>query len=138
MLKNNSFIKIQNRKGQSTLEFAMLIPFVLLVIFAVSQFVYIAYIQNKLTQAAREGVRIVSLTNADNKMYEQLEKSLWGLDESKITIEVSPSCGSKRQIGESVELLISYTFPGFLGVLDVFSKDSFKIISKASMIMECN
>ncbi len=138
MLKNKCFIKIKNRKGQSTLEFAMLIPFVLLVILTVSQFVYMAYIQNKLTQAAREGVRIVSLTNADNKMHEQLKKSLWGLDESKITIEINPTCKSERQIGESVELLVSYTYPGFLGIIDVISKDEFKIIAKAMMIMECN
>ncbi len=138
MLKNNSFVNMKNKKGQSTLEFTMLIPFVLIVIFAVSQFVYMAYIQNKLTQAAREGIRIVSLTNSDSKMQEQLEKVLGGFDESRLNIEINPSCRSERQIGESVELSISYTYSGFLGLIDAFSKDGFKIMSKALMIMECN
>jgi uncharacterized protein (UPF0333 family) len=139
MMRNIFFsIKIKSNKGQSTLEFAMIIPFILLVVFAVSQIAYIVYIQNKLTQAAREGVRVLCVTNSNNRMEEQISKALWGLDESKVIIESNSSIESDRRIGDSVEVTVCYAYPGFLGLADTFLKEGLKIKAKASMMMECN
>jgi hypothetical protein len=130
--------KIINKKGQTTLEFVMLLPFVFVMILAVSQFAYIAHIQNKLTQASREGARIITLTNSDEEMRKTVLKSLSGLERDKLIIETTPSEQTERSVGGVVDLRISYMYDGFLGLLDVFSKDGVKIEGLTSMVMECN
>jgi Flp pilus assembly protein TadG len=52
-----------NQHGQAIVEFALVIPLLLLVIFAIIEFSHIFETMNVLTSAAREGARVASLSN---------------------------------------------------------------------------
>lgn len=59
-----------SRRGQSLVEFAMVLPLLLVVGFIITEFGRALWIKNVLTQAARESCReaVVSTVSADNKV----------------------------------------------------------------------
>jgi Flp pilus assembly protein TadG len=59
-----------SRRGQSLVEFAMVLPLLLVVGFIITEFGRALWIKNVLTQAARESCReaVVSTVSSDNKI----------------------------------------------------------------------
>ena len=57
-------------RGQSVVEFAMVLPLMLVVMFMITEFGRALFIKNTLTQAAREGARqaVVSTVSTDSKV----------------------------------------------------------------------
>jgi Flp pilus assembly protein TadG len=64
MKKNNKVI-LTNEKGQSIVEFALVVPVLLLIVMGVIEFGNLLMNVNVLTGAAREGVRVAAVTNPD-------------------------------------------------------------------------
>ncbi len=56
---------IRQKRGQSVVEFAILFPLLLLVLFGITEFGRAWATQNILTSAAREGARIAVVTGPD-------------------------------------------------------------------------
>jgi Flp pilus assembly protein TadG len=50
-----------SRRGQSVIEFALVLPILLLVVFGITEFGRAFWTLNVLTQAAREGVRVAAV-----------------------------------------------------------------------------
>lgn len=55
----------EKQKGQSLVEFALLLPVFILILFGVMEFGRLWEMTNMLTSAAREGARIAAVTNPD-------------------------------------------------------------------------
>ena len=53
----------KNQRGQALVEFALVVPMLVLVVIAIVEFSRIWETLNLLTSAAREGARVASLTN---------------------------------------------------------------------------
>lgn len=53
----------KNQRGQALVEFALVVPMLVLVVVAIVEFSRIWETMNLLTSAAREGARVASLTN---------------------------------------------------------------------------
>ena len=56
---------IRQKSGQSVIEFALVLPLLLLVLFGITEFGRAWATQNVLTSAAREGARIAIITGPD-------------------------------------------------------------------------
>jgi uncharacterized protein (UPF0333 family) len=69
--------------GQATLEFVLVIPVIIMIMLAVSQFGHMVYRNNILQQAAREGVRVISCTNS-NKLAIQAVVRVCGSEDDRI------------------------------------------------------
>jgi len=52
-----------NNSGQALVEFAIILPFLLILVFAITEFGRYLYIKNSVTQAAREGARKAAVTS---------------------------------------------------------------------------
>ena len=55
----------KNQKGQSLVEFALLLPVFILILFGVMEFGRLWEMTNMLTSAAREGARVAAVTTPD-------------------------------------------------------------------------
>ena len=95
-------------KGQASLEFALVIPILILVILIVSQLGYLVYIQNLLQQAAREGARILTTTNSEEKAGKQIVNICSNLDKNLLNVEIDPSGDIKRGVGNIVTVNLTY------------------------------
>ncbi|MBC7334640.1 MAG: pilus assembly protein, partial [Actinobacteria bacterium] len=105
-LRKNAFYSFQN--GQATLEFALVIPVVIMVILAVSQFGYIVYVENLIQQASREGARVISTTNSNEKAYHTIGILCSNLNKESLDTFVFPQSPSSRNVGDLVTVQLTY------------------------------
>jgi Flp pilus assembly protein TadG len=125
-------------KGQASLEFALVIPILILIILIVSQLGYLVYIQNLLEQAAREGARILATTSSDEKAGKRIENICINLDKNLLNTEIDPSGDTKRGVGDIVTINLTYNYDGPLNLFHFFSGSNIFLKSSSSMRMECN
>lgn len=100
--------------GQTLVEFSLILPFMLLLLFALVDFGRGFYTWLVVTNAAREGARAgaTQMTSAeiDGKIYDSFcsnYPSDCGLDTSKLTIQKSNVQGTR---GSAIEIDLSYDF----------------------------
>jgi uncharacterized protein (UPF0333 family) len=123
----------KNQKGQSTLEFVMILPFLIIIILAASQIGFTVYQKNIIQQASREAARIISTTN-DNNLAIATIKRLCGKD-SEIIIE--PASASNRGVGDMVTVYISQSPGGILKTMEKILGNGVTVRAGTSMRMEC-
>ena len=85
----------KNHKGQALVEFAFVLPFLLLLMVAIIDFGILFYTQMTITNAAWEGARagatIVDPTRGDQEIIGAVQSAAFGLDKSRLEIEIDPN-----------------------------------------------
>ena len=110
-----------NEKGQNLVEFALVVPMLLLLVFGIAEFGRAWMTQNILTGAAREAVRLLAVpeplggpTSANNRAVTVLASAGITAD-NVVVVDNGASYGA-------VSVTISYSFPvavvGFIPGLD--------------------
>jgi Flp pilus assembly protein TadG len=89
-------------------EFALLLPILLLIIFGVIDFGRMINAQITLTQAAREGARLASLGYSTSAVQTRAQNAATGL--SPVTVTVSSSCPAGAGMGVDAVVQTSYQF----------------------------
>jgi len=95
-------------RGSVAVEFALLLPVLLLIIFGVIDFGRAISAQITLTQAAREGARLASLGYSASAVQTRAQSAATGL--SAVTVTVSSSCPSGAGTGVDAVVQTSYQF----------------------------
>ncbi len=100
---------IKNEKGQSLVEFALVIPLLMLILMAIIEFglMFNSYIT--ISNASREGARLASLGGSDAAVIERVELVSHNIDISSITVTIAPGA-SGRVTGEMVTVLVEYDY----------------------------
>jgi hypothetical protein len=139
--KNNyikAFKRILNRKGgQASLEFALIVPFVVLIILVVSHIGLLIYQKNILEQASREGARVIATTNSIPEAYGCIRDVCSGLDQERLNISIDPGNMNLREVGDMVTVILSYKYSGFTDMIAKLTGKDIFIKAKSSMRMEC-
>ena len=131
-------IHSMNRSGgQASIEFAFVLPVLIIIILIVSQLGYLVYLQNVLEHAAREGARVLVTTNSDNSAYECIYRICSIMESEKLDIEVVPASQNQRKLGDVISVRLKYSYSGFAGIARMFPGDCILVSSSCSMRMEC-
>jgi Flp pilus assembly protein TadG len=101
--------------GQALVEFSMILPFMLILMFALVDFGRAFYTWLLVTNGAREGARVgaTQVTQAQiearvmDSMCSDFSSGDCGIDETKLSINVTNAQGAR---GEAVEVDLSYQF----------------------------
>lgn len=101
------FKNIKNEKGQSIVELAILIPFLLIMLMGIFEFGRIMNTQLVITYASREGVRSASVGASDEEIVEIINKSLSSLNSSCVNISITPDKISRTR-GTAVSVKVEY------------------------------
>jgi Flp pilus assembly protein TadG len=127
--------------GASLVEFAMVIPLILLVVVGTFDLGWAAYANNTVALAAREGARaaiICSKPDADIKT--QVKNTAFGLalTDSDILITNSPSTvsGCLRDPGQGVTVEVHYSYTPLTGFTRMWGNGELTISSRATMLVE--
>lgn len=115
-----------DKKGQSLVEFALIIPIFLLIVFAIIQFAIILSTYLSLTNLSREGARYsaINYTQTDTVVANYIRgnpatnytgginpSNLWGGDFTSVSI--SPAYGSSTRIrGNTITVSLQYDLRG--------------------------
>jgi uncharacterized protein (UPF0333 family) len=82
--------QLRDNRGQALLEFALVLPVLLLLVFGIIEFGLIFFDNLVITQAAREGARVGVVGGSDAEIIETIEYSAASLDQSRLQIEIEP------------------------------------------------
>lgn len=86
--------RFRSKKGQALVEFAFVLPILLLLMVVLIDMGIILYAQITVTNAAWEGVRagatIVDPTQGDQEITGAVQQAAYGLDPSQLTIDIDP------------------------------------------------
>src|SRR4051795_1940300 len=113
--------RLRSERGASAVEFAMIVPLLLVLVLGIAEFGRAFQVQSTLSAAAREGVRTMALQNDPAQaraMVRSVASSLTpALTDGQIAIAPA-ACPLTPTPGASVKLTISYQLPfltGFFG-----------------------
>lgn len=111
-------MRLKNKKGQSIVEFALLVPLLLLILIAVIEFGILFNAYLVLNTAARDGVRMASVGGTDTQVTTQVQNDAVGIDLAALTITISPSSGSRSR-GDDVTVTLNYQHTVITPMLNV-------------------
>ena len=104
--------RTRRSRGQAMVEFTLILPLLMLLIFGIYQFgqTYADYIQ--VTNAARDGGRKALVSRSDASGVADVttaaKNATWWLDKSQITVAVSPNQPWAQ--GQTVTVTVSYPY----------------------------
>jgi Flp pilus assembly protein TadG len=125
--------KVKNEKGQSLVEFALVLPLLLLLLLGIMEFGLM--FSNKLTlvNAAREGARYGAVHNVDSdyivKVKSKVKSAAVGLNISDTQIDVVKASGN-------ITVNVSYNFTVLDPITSAITGNSITLSSQAVMAME--
>lgn len=120
----------RNEEGQATLEFALLLPFALLLIAALAEVGMLAADSNRVTAAAREAARAAAVTSDLEAIEDAAE--IAGLPDPNVRVSPRPEL---RIQGEPVEVTVTYELQGHLPVAGWLVKAA-RLSASAAMRIE--
>lgn len=100
---------INNQKGQSMVELAIILPILLLIIMGIFEFGRVMNAYLTINHAAREGARAASLGSYDTQIIEKIDTASYPLDILKLTKTISPSKISRTR-GAYAAVTVAYDF----------------------------
>lgn len=101
------FKKNKSASGQSVVEFALVLPFLLIVLMGIIEFGRLWEMANLLTSAAREGARVAAVTGPDlNQVRTAAQNILNARNVTGATITASGPNGA-RQVTVTVQITYS-------------------------------
>jgi Flp pilus assembly protein TadG len=99
--------KGEGERGQSLVEFALIVPLFLLLMFAIVDFGMGFYSWITVTNAAREGARIGAVGADSATITQRVKDTAGSLNNSNLTISVSNAKGNS---GETVGVTVNYQY----------------------------
>jgi Flp pilus assembly protein TadG len=105
-------------RGQSLVEFALVLPLFLLILFGIFDIGRGVYAYNTIQNAAREGVRVAIVDQNEDVIVGEVQQHAVGLrlDESNVTLSflqpdtMTTTCNTPIAISCEVEILVDYQF----------------------------
>ncbi|MEW6182298.1 MAG: TadE/TadG family type IV pilus assembly protein [Bacillota bacterium] len=84
-------MSIKNNRGQATVELALILPILLLILFCIMELgrIFSAYLI--ITNAAREGARQASIGATDTVIETSVDNAASTLETSRLTVSISPA-----------------------------------------------
>jgi len=127
--------RLNNEKGQSMVEFALIMPILLLIIVGIIEFGFMFSSFLTLTNASREAVRALSLGSTDASATQRAKDSSMNLDPTQLVVIINPS-GSTRSPGDSVTVTITYEYDFLTPFMEKLFGSNFQLKTDTTMRVE--
>lgn len=129
--------------GQSLVEFTLVLPIFLLVLFAIVDFGMAFHAWITVTNSAREGGRLGSVHATAAAIEQRVRDTTDTLDQADLTVTVTNADDQGGQPGESVVVDVSYSYSLMTPLADLLNlvsggaiSDTFTLDSVAEMRLE--
>ncbi|MEW6173491.1 MAG: TadE family protein [Bacillota bacterium] len=129
-------MKFKNTRGQATVELALILPILLLILFGIMEFgrIFSAYLI--ITNAAREGARQASI-GADNAIIESsVYSAAYTLESSRLTIDISPFSKADRVTGVTSTVTVGYSVYLVIPMISDIIQNPFPLQARSVMRVE--
>jgi len=100
---------LRNEKGQSLIEFSIILPLLLLLLMGIFEFGLMLNSYLTIHNSAREGARLGIVSASDSEINELITNISPTLDTENLIVNITPSEGSRKSGGTlTVELIYNY------------------------------
>lgn len=127
---------VRRLRGQSLMEFALVLPLILLIVMGILDLGWAVYARNTISNAAREGARtgiIYSASDAQICADVQASAAGLGLTCSQISIDPSPA----RTFGKPITITVAYTYTARTPIIGQFvTGNGLALTASSSMLVE--
>lgn len=128
---------IKDQKGQSMVEFALILPILIVMIFGILEFGRIYYAQIVLTRSAREAVRLCAVGKTDDEVVQRIYEITPLPDLAQnLNIEYISPPQEERKTGDPVTVKISYKLTLIAPFISNFLGNPLTLKAEATMRME--
>lgn len=100
---------LRNEKGQSLVEFSILLPLLLLLLMGIFEFGLMLNSYLTIHNSAREGARLGIVAGSDSEISELITNISPNIDTGNLTVNITPPEGSRKSGGTlTVEIKYNY------------------------------
>ncbi|RMD00360.1 pilus assembly protein [Clostridium autoethanogenum] len=100
---------LNNEKGQALVEFAIILPILLLIVMGIVQFGMVINSYITIENASREGARAGIIGSTDQEIQYLIVTTSPNLDPKNLTVTITPSESSRRS-GDSLIVKVTYKY----------------------------
>ena len=126
---------MENKKGQSLVETALILPVLLLLLTAIIDFGLLFNSYLVVSNASREGARHAVVGDSDAQIRSAAANAAASLDPARLEIEITPS-EAARNTGDSVTVTVRYGYSMVTPVIAAFFPETFDIETSTTMRCE--
>ena len=128
-------MNIKNNSGQSMVEFALVLPILLLLVMGIIEFSFIFANYLAMSNASREAARAISLGNTDTVAEQRIYDVASILEKSRLSIDIDPVGGTRTQ-GDMVTVSLVYEYNFLTPIMDGLFSQEFKLQTSVTMRVE--
>ncbi|MEW9672598.1 TadE/TadG family type IV pilus assembly protein [Ammoniphilus sp. 3BR4] len=126
---------MRDEKGQATVEMALCVTLLLLLVFGLIDFARIFHAQLTLDHAGREGARAASVGGTDQQIQDVISQASGSLGSTNLTVSITPTKTERRR-GTYVTVDLAYSIPLTTPLLTPFLPNPYSFSKKTTMRME--
>jgi Flp pilus assembly protein TadG len=129
-------MRFRGERGQATVELALILPFLLLILFGIMEFgrIFSAYLI--ITNAAREGARQAAIGAANTTIVTTVRNAAYSLgDLTSLTVSINPD-ESSRVTGTEATVTVNYSVDLVVPMISDVAPDPFPLQARSVMRVE--
>jgi len=126
---------LKNQKGQAMVEFALILPILLLLVMGIAEFGMMFNSYLSVQNATREGARIGIVGATDLEIEERILNTSPSLRKERIAITIEPG-NDGRISGETLRVLVNYDYQMVVPFISIIFGGSVNLSGESSMRIE--
>lgn len=125
----------QKKKGQALLEFAILLPILLLIVMGISEFGIMLNSYLTIQSASREGARLGIMGADDNEIVQAVYNSSSHIEKNKLNITITPN-DSNRKSGQTLRVRVEYEYDLLIPIIKNILGNQVELTAETAMRVE--
>jgi len=126
---------LKNEKGQAMVEFALILPVLLLLVMGIAEFGMMFNSYLSVQNATREGARIGIVGATDLEIEERILGTSPSLKEDRMIITIEPG-NNARISGETLRVLVDYDYQMVVPFISILFGGNVNLSGESSMRIE--
>ena len=126
---------IKNQKGQSLVEFAIILPVVLLLLMGIIEFGMMFNSYLTIQNVAREGARLGIVGGSDIEIKTLIRDISPNLTPGDLTVNLTPAEGSRKS-GETLKVSIDYNYHMTVPIISALFNNAIVLKAQTSMRLQ--
>lgn len=126
---------LRNERGQSLVEFAIILPILLVIIMGIIEFGMMMNSYLAISNASREGARIGIVGSSDIDIKNLIIATSPSLDTEDLVVNISPSDGT-RISGDTLTVKVTYNYQLTVPIISIIFHNVVVLNAQTSMRIE--
>ena len=126
---------LKNQKGQSLVEFAIILPILLLLLFGIAEFGMMLNSYLTIQNVAKEGARLGIIGGSDIEIIALIRTTSPNLTAADMNVTITPS-QANRKSGDTLQVTVTYNYHLTVPIISSIVGNIIVLTSQTSMRIE--